>query len=881
MKIDIDLGKVGITPCGDWDISAVYEKLALVSYNGSSYLSRKPNRGVTPEGNTDVWQLVASKGDKGKKGDTGGEGLDGIDGINGIDGTSTGGTVAGGDTFGVAYHTDGILYWTKNGSWLLNPSTREKIPVYQTGTSDNPDTTTGTADARFKASVFKRSSTKPAAPTGGSFNAPVPSGWSDAIPADVNNTPVWMSVRWFFEDATRTAATTWSDPVQITDTSNIIYQFSSVEDIGELTPYGNYPSSKSNVWHTTGNDQDIWMAMRVRNNDVWGPWSVMKVKGEKGETGGGITLKGSLSSVSDLDSITNPDIGDAYIIDGHIYVWDGTDWVELSFTDGAPGLSIQLSHSTAIFRKGTSSAADGQTDTIYVIAHLGSIRAVATIGTITGAETGLTATIENNNSTSARIDIAVSSSLTQDGTLEIPITVAGEAVTLYYSWKLVGVVSGANGYNSAIVRLYMRSSSGTSNMSSPGAGSFTFSTANLSLQASTGWQDNVPDGTDPVFFTEAHLSSQDDTAEILDGWTSQGGSWSFPVRLTGENGLRGKVMRGVNLFSSTGLLSTSTNDETFNINRDYQGLNDSDTSHLYYDIVYIINNEGDREYYYCQYAVYGGRLARTYAPGTNAAVWVKATNFDFVATKVLLAKNGYIDILSTNGVYAYADDMLTVVAGLQGGSGLMLFAGADREGAESAPFRVYADGTMYASLGFFSGGIRMPFSTLMGTTSSPRALTYADCYLKVVYQSVGSSSDRRVVATLPAPSANYNGHVFNIIIPPTTGLLTDTDQLPGLKVVSSANKIYNFYSGPADEAIGSFEVGAGFLQIVCDGSEWIVMQHPQQVTETLAGGDVIKINKTGGYATGSGGTPIGGATYDENNHTIHFCETFDREEYPL
>lgn len=877
MKFDIDLGKVGITPCGEWEGTAVYEKLALVSYNGSSYLSRKPNRGVTPEGNTDVWQLVASKGDKGKKGDTGGEGLDGIDGIDGRDGQ--GGTSGGGDTFGVAYHTDGILYWTKNGSWLLNPSTREKIPVYQTG-GESTDPSTGTTDARFKASIFKRSSTKPAAPTGGSFNSPVPptGGWSDAIPADSNNTPVWISVRWFFEDATRTAATTWSDPVQITDTSNIIYQFSSVEDIGELTPYGNYPSSRSNVWHTTGNDQDIWMAMRVRNNDTWGPWSVLKVKGEQGQSGTSIRIKGTLADSSLLPTTGN-EIGDCYIIDGELWVWDGTSWQNMGTFKGDPGLTIQLSHTSAIFRKGTTSAADGQTDSIYVIAHLGSYRAVATIGTITGAATGLTATIVDNNSVSARIDIAVSSSLTQDGVLEIPITVNGEAVTLYYSWKLVGVISGANGWNNATVRLYMRSSNGTSNMQSPGAGSFEFSTANLSLQESTGWQDNVPDGTDPIYFTEAILRSQDDTAEILDGWTSQGGSWSFPVRLTGENGLRGKVMRGVNLFSANGLLNSASTSASFNIDRDYQGLNDTDTSHLYYDMVYIVKDNGEREYYYCQYAVYGGRLARTYAPGTNAAVWVKATNFDFVATKVLLAANGYIDILSTNGVYAYADDMVTVVAGLQGGSGLMLFAGADREGAESAPFRVYADGTMYANKGFFAGGIKMPFKVLMGTTSSPRVLTNADCYLKVVYQGIGINfSDRFVVATLPAPSADLNGHVYNIIVPPQSGLLTDEDQLPGLTIVSSQNKIYNFYSGPADKPIGSFRVGAGFLQIVCDGSEWIVMQHPQQVSETLEGGTVININKTGGYSTGgSGGSTVGGIIYDDERHTIKFVNEFDEE----
>lgn len=45
-----------------------------------------------------------------------------------------------------------------------------------------------------------------------------------------------------------------------------------------------------------------------------------------------INIKGSLQSVDELDSITNKTIGDAYIIDSYIYVYNGTNWVNIGST---------------------------------------------------------------------------------------------------------------------------------------------------------------------------------------------------------------------------------------------------------------------------------------------------------------------------------------------------------------------------------------------------------------------------------------------------------------------------------------------------------------------------------------------------------------------
>lgn len=56
------LGKVMITSKGEYDSSKSYEILDVVTYQGSSYLSKKYNNDSLPT-NTNDWQLLAQKGE--------------------------------------------------------------------------------------------------------------------------------------------------------------------------------------------------------------------------------------------------------------------------------------------------------------------------------------------------------------------------------------------------------------------------------------------------------------------------------------------------------------------------------------------------------------------------------------------------------------------------------------------------------------------------------------------------------------------------------------------------------------------------------------------------------------------------------------------------
>lgn len=58
-----DLGKIGITLGYEYDNKAIYEKLTIVLYKGKSYISTKTTKGVSPEQDNKIWQLIAEAKD--------------------------------------------------------------------------------------------------------------------------------------------------------------------------------------------------------------------------------------------------------------------------------------------------------------------------------------------------------------------------------------------------------------------------------------------------------------------------------------------------------------------------------------------------------------------------------------------------------------------------------------------------------------------------------------------------------------------------------------------------------------------------------------------------------------------------------------------------
>lgn len=165
--------------------------------------------------------------------------------------------------------------------------------IYSEGepTSSDPHIIGHYGVAAFKSTVFIRSDTKPNTPTGGSYNNPIPDklsdnileNWSDGIPA--GETVLWASTRIFSSDGEYPQQGEWTDPRQMTDTSDFDVEFSSLEN--PTAPEGH--PNKTEGWSDTASTDTIWMATAVKKNGNWGNWQVSRIKGEKGNNGAGIS----------------------------------------------------------------------------------------------------------------------------------------------------------------------------------------------------------------------------------------------------------------------------------------------------------------------------------------------------------------------------------------------------------------------------------------------------------------------------------------------------------------------------------------------------------------------------------------------------------------
>lgn len=134
----------------------------------------------------------------------------------------------------------------------------------------------------------------------------------------------------------------WQGPYLITgvpglDGNNFNYQVEA------------FKQSKTQPEKPTSNDPynpgDGWVLTPDMSTDIW--WKcIALVQGETGTviewgavvkvTGQGVVIKGTLDSTDDLPTSGN-EIGDGWVIDGFLWVWNGSDWVNVGKVQGMDG----------------------------------------------------------------------------------------------------------------------------------------------------------------------------------------------------------------------------------------------------------------------------------------------------------------------------------------------------------------------------------------------------------------------------------------------------------------------------------------------------------------------------------------------------------------
>lgn len=98
--------------------------------------------------------------------------------------------------------------------------------------------------------------------------------------------------------------------------------------------------------------------------------------------------------------------------------------------------TIVLTNERHIFAGDAEKAVASSTE-CGVVAYKGATQMPVTIGTITGAPTGMTVSVQHNSTTSAKFTVAVTSALTaKQGELTVPVTVDGKSFTKKFSWAV-------------------------------------------------------------------------------------------------------------------------------------------------------------------------------------------------------------------------------------------------------------------------------------------------------------------------------------------------------------------------------------------------------------------------------------------------------------
>lgn len=104
---------------------------------------------------------------------------------------------------------------------------------------------------------------------------------------------------------------------------------------------------------------------------------------------------------------------------------------------GEPAYTVLLTNESHTFPATADGKAVAGTAVCNVVAYKGATQVAATIGTIGGLVTGLTAPIASNGTTSARFTATATTSLaTRSGVLTVPVTVDGKSFEKKFSWSL-------------------------------------------------------------------------------------------------------------------------------------------------------------------------------------------------------------------------------------------------------------------------------------------------------------------------------------------------------------------------------------------------------------------------------------------------------------
>lgn len=181
------------------------------------------------------------------------------------------------------------LYWTSEQITSAEPGQYIYIKTIRYWGTENSDEATwkttedyswvryglnGYSNLPFVSTVFLYASVTPAAPTGGNYESPVPTGWSDGVPSSGTGS-LWLSQRKFTADGLAPQDEAWSTPVLATGTTTLNIRYATTDECPK-----DPDTAVSGVWSSTPSTDAVWGAFQVVDGNIKHSWNLYKIKGE-------------------------------------------------------------------------------------------------------------------------------------------------------------------------------------------------------------------------------------------------------------------------------------------------------------------------------------------------------------------------------------------------------------------------------------------------------------------------------------------------------------------------------------------------------------------------------------------------------------------------
>lgn len=151
---------------------------------------------------------------------------------------------------------------------------------------------------------------------------------------------------------------------------------------------------------------------------------------------------------------------------------------------GQPAVNVLLENESHTFAASSNGKAVATTISFKVLGYVGSKISNTSVGSISGAPTGMTLSVSSNNTLNTTITVVVTTSLTsKSGVITIPVTCGGVTVSKKFSYSLAIAgtdgVDGTNGTNAVLVKI-----NSPTNMFKSSNGGTTFSPSTIKLTPS-------------------------------------------------------------------------------------------------------------------------------------------------------------------------------------------------------------------------------------------------------------------------------------------------------------------------------------------------------------------------------------------------------------